>query len=274
LLELWAEFPVLSPNLFSTYTLAHLNKAECHVSFSDQGDRFPATRYSVVAAAQSGDAALRVDAMSAIALAYWKPIYKYARLRWNMDAEDARDFTQDFFVRLVEGEFLNSYDPGKGRLRTFLRTCIDRLFLNQARDSQRQKRGGAAVHISLDFDQADRELALASHPESLDEYFDKEWTRSLFALAVERLRRHCELAGKIQQFQVFEQYDLADGELRPSYADLAGGLGLAVSDVTNYLSFARREFRRCVLEQLREMTGSEEEFRREAKALLGETGDQ
>jgi hypothetical protein len=44
---------------------------------------------------------------------------------------------------------------------------------------------------------------------------------------------------------------------------------LAVTDVTNYLAFARREFRRCVLEQLREMTGSEEEFRREAHFLLG-----
>ena len=39
--------------------------------------------------------------------------------------------------------------------------------------------------------------------------------------------------------------------------------------MTNYLAFARREFRRCVLDQLREMTTSEEEFRREAQVLLG-----
>jgi hypothetical protein len=39
--------------------------------------------------------------------------------------------------------------------------------------------------------------------------------------------------------------------------------------VTNYLAFARREFRRAVLAQLREMTGSEEEFQREAQTLLG-----
>ena len=44
---------------------------------------------------------------------------------------------------------------------------------------------------------------------------------------------------------------------------------MKTSDVTNYLAFARREFRRIVLEQLREMTGSEEEFRREARTLLG-----
>jgi hypothetical protein len=39
--------------------------------------------------------------------------------------------------------------------------------------------------------------------------------------------------------------------------------------VTNYLAFARREFRRCVLSQLCDMTGSDEEFQREARSLLG-----
>jgi hypothetical protein len=44
---------------------------------------------------------------------------------------------------------------------------------------------------------------------------------------------------------------------------------LEATDVTNYLAFARREFRRCVLEQLRDMTASDDEFRREAQSLLG-----
>jgi len=39
--------------------------------------------------------------------------------------------------------------------------------------------------------------------------------------------------------------------------------------VTNYLAWARREFRACVLQQLREMSATDEEFRREAKAILG-----
>jgi len=42
-----------------------------------------------------------------------------------------------------------------------------------------------------------------------------------------------------------------------------------VSDVTNYLSFARREFRCVALEKLREMTATDEEFRREVRALFG-----
>ena len=43
--------------------------------------------------------------------------------------------------------------------------------------------------------------------------------------------------------------------------------------VTNHLAFARREFRRILLEKLREITASDEEFRTEARTLLGEGGD-
>ena len=39
--------------------------------------------------------------------------------------------------------------------------------------------------------------------------------------------------------------------------------------MTNYLAFARREFRRLLLAKLQEITGSEEEFEAESRALLG-----
>lgn len=234
-----------------------------------QGDGFPLTRHSMVAAAQGGDPQERVRALDAITSSYWRPAYKYVRMRWRLEREDAEDFTQDFFARLLEKDFLASYDPAKGKLRTFLRTCIDRLYLNQTRDAHRQKRGNAAAHVSLDFEEAEHELAAAAQTESPEDYFEKEWVRTLFSLAVERLRIQCQSAGKATQFALFERYDLGDTDATPSYAVLAAEFGIAVTDVTNYLAFARREFRRCVLDQLREMTGSEEEFSREALSILG-----
>jgi RNA polymerase sigma factor (sigma-70 family) len=239
------------------------------VNTNPQGDAFPLTRHSVVAAAQGRDPQERTRALDAITAAYWRPVYKYVRMRWRLEREDAEDFTQDFFSRLLEKDFLAAYDPAKGKLRTFLRTCIDRLFLNQTRDAHRQKRGNASVHVSLDFEEAEHELAASTRTESPEDYFEKEWVRTLFALAVERLRAQCQSAGKTTQFALFERYDLGDEESRPSYAALATEFGVAITNVTNYMAFARREFRRCVLDQLREMTGSEEEFRREAQSLLG-----
>ena len=41
-----------------------------------------------------------------------------------------------------------------------------------------------------------------------------------------------------------------------------------MSDVTNALAWARREFRRIAFECLRELCGSEEEFQREARVAF------
>ena len=105
----------------------------------------------------------------------------------------------------------------------------------------------------------------------MDEYFHREWVRSLFGLAVEALRRRCAEAGKTVSFALFERYDLdgPDAARGPSYAELAREMGMAETQVTNHLAWARREFRRLVLEALEEATGSEEEFRAEARQLLG-----
>ena len=55
---------------------------------------------------------------------------------------------------------------------------------------------------------------------------------------------------------------------RISYRQLAAEYHIPVSQVTNFLAFARSEFRRHVLERLRSTTGSDEEFRSEARCLL------
>jgi RNA polymerase sigma factor (sigma-70 family) len=239
------------------------------LSANSQSGNFPLTRHSIVSAAQSLDPILRARAIETIAAAYWKPIYKYVRMKWNIDAEDAADFTQEFFTRLLEKEFLDSYDSGKGRLRTFLRTCADRLYMKQVRDSTRVKRGSGSTHLSLDFQEAEQELAASASSQSPEDFFDKEWVRSLFAQAIQRLSVDCKSRGKMAAFQVFSRYDLDEADSKPSYAQLAEEFGLPATDVTNYLAFARREFRRCVLDQLQEMTATDEEFRREARSLLG-----
>jgi hypothetical protein len=77
-------------------------------------------------------------------------------------------------------------------------------------------------------------------------------------------------AGKEIHLRLFERYALdADEKKKPSYKELAGEFDLATTDVTNYLALARREFRRIVLEKLRELTATDEEYHREARALLG-----
>jgi len=234
---------------------------------------FPLTRRSVVRAAASADPETRRRGFETLVAAYWRPVYKYLRLKWRASGEDAEDLTQGFFARALEKGFFDRFDPARARFRTYLRACLDGFVANERQSARRLKRGGGAEHVSLDFAGAEAELGRQAPPESgdMDEYFHREWVRSLFGLAVEALRRRCAEAGKSAPFALFERYDLdgPDAARRPSYADLAREMGIPETQVTNHLAWARREFRRLVLETLEEATGSEEEFRAEARQLLG-----
>jgi RNA polymerase sigma factor (sigma-70 family) len=243
--------------------------------FPAGGDRFPPTRRSVIEAMRSIDAGERERALDLLCAAYWKPVYKYVRLRWNRTADAAEDLTQGFFVELLERELLDRFDAKKSRLRTYLRLCVDSYVMNEDKAGRRQKRGGNIPHVALDFSAAEEELGSAAidpakiaSPESLEEFFEKEWVRSLFALAVEELRELCMARERERTFHLFEAYDLQGNE-KISYEQLSSEYGIPVTDVTNALSWARREFRKIALDRLRELSGSEEEFHREARAAFG-----
>jgi RNA polymerase sigma factor (sigma-70 family) len=227
------------------------------------GDRFPDTRRSAIFNASSTDAGLRARAWDTIVAAYWKPVYKYLRLRWQEPDESARDLTQGFFALAMEKESFARYDPARGSFRTYLRTCLDGFVVNEKKAAQRVKRGGNAPPLSLDFETAAGEFRRGVAAEqSLEEYFHQEWVRSLFALAIDELRRNI----RDIRFRIFERYDLDGGT---TYEALAAEFGISVTTVTNHLAAARRKLRQIVLEKLGELTADEREFRSEARAVLG-----
>ena len=67
--------------------------------------RFPATRQSVIVATRSADPRLRERALEVLVSGYWRPVYKYLRVRWQVSVEDAQDLTQAFFAAALEGLF-------------------------------------------------------------------------------------------------------------------------------------------------------------------------
>src|SRR6266849_8052128 len=97
---------------------------------------------------KSEDSAEQARALDILFSAYWKPVYKYVRLRWNRPAEDAQDLTQGFFTEMLERELLAKYEPAKSKLRTYLRLCMDSFVMNQEKAARRQKRGGNAKLVA------------------------------------------------------------------------------------------------------------------------------
>jgi RNA polymerase sigma factor (sigma-70 family) len=236
---------------------------------------FPATRLSVVARTRSADPETRQLAIAAIIDGYWKPAYKYLRLKWSLDADAAADLTQEFFTSALEKDVIARYDPARSRFRTYLRLCLDGFAANARKAERRLKRGGAITLVPLDFETAEGELQ--SHepavPADVDELFYREWVRALLERSVADLKRHAETTGHLIMFEVFTRYDLADeaGD-RPTYTQIAAALNLTPATVTNHLAGMRREFRKIVLDRLRELTSSDEEFEAEAARLLGRPG--
>jgi len=231
---------------------------------------FPATRHSVIERIRDVNPDARRDAFGDLIAGYWKPLYKHLRITWHLEADEASDLTQAFFADAFQKAWLERYEPDKARFRTFVRVCADRFVLNARQSAARQKRGGGATLVPLDFDGAERELAAlpASPIPEPDALFHQEFVRALFDRTVQELRAECEANGKTVQFTLFERYDLAPAD-GVSYAQLAQELGLTTTQVTNALAQVRRRFRERALETLRGLCGSDREFRREARELFG-----
>lgn len=170
----------------------------------------------------------------------------------------------------LEKECLATYEEEKGRFRAFLKTCLDRFVQNVDKAARRIKRGGPRpAHVDLDAIEADIGDASKSPEELFEGEFDRAFAASLLDAGVQDLERSLTAKGKQKHYQLFQRYVLSEESERPTYGALASELGLKETDVTNYLALARRELKRILLENLRELTTSEEEFELEARTLLG-----
>ncbi len=232
---------------------------------------FPPTHRSAVERLRTGDGEARRVAFDDLAAGYWKPLYKHFRLRWHLEAADAEDAVQEFLGEAWAKRWLDGYDPARARFRTFLRVCADGYADRRRRRERALKRGGGAVVAGFDFRTAEGEIATLdpADPVDTDEFFRRETVRALFERALAACRTELERDGKAASWRLLERCDLDAADRRPSYAALAEEAGVPVTTVTNRLAAARRVFRRHALEGLRELCGSEAEFREEARALFG-----
>jgi DNA-directed RNA polymerase specialized sigma24 family protein len=105
------------------------------------GSGFPATRLSAIAGVMAADPAERARGRDVLSRVYWKPIYKYVRLRWRKPPDEAEEVTQEFFLRCLDQDTFAVYRPEQGRFRTFLRSCLDRFVEpNRAAAGRRRRR--------------------------------------------------------------------------------------------------------------------------------------
>src|SRR6185436_9120672 len=148
---------------------------------------FPTTRWTLVVAAADPQRQEARSALVSLCEVYWYPLYAYLRRR-GYPPDQAQDLTQAFFVRVLEGRYLDRADPEKGRFRAFLLTSL-KFFVADEGDRQRaNKRGGGAV-VSLEFSSGeDLYLREPAHDETPEWIFERRWALSVLDQVVEKLR--------------------------------------------------------------------------------------
>jgi DNA-directed RNA polymerase specialized sigma24 family protein len=175
--------------------------------------QFPTTRWTLVTAAADRKRTDAGSALVSLCEGYWYPSYAYLRRR-GYPPDEAQDLTQEFFIRVLEGRYLDRASPERGRFRSFLLTSL-KFFVADEGDRQRaSKRGGGMVvplELSTGEDRYQREPA---HDETPERIFEVRWALSVLDRVVERLRADFVAHGCPEHFERLKVF------LRKRYREL------------------------------------------------------
>jgi RNA polymerase sigma factor (sigma-70 family) len=226
--------------------------------------QFPTTRWTLVVAA--GDPH-RKDARSALVSLcehYWYPLYAYLRRR-GYPADRAQDLTQEFFIRLLEGRYLDRADPEKGRFRSFLLTSL-KFFVADEEDRHRAlKRGGGAL-LSLEFSSGEeRYQREPAHDETPERIFERRWALSLLDRVVERLRNEFVHHGRPEHFERLKVFLL--GHSDAPYATLASEMKTSEGALKVAIHRLRKRYRELLRQEIADTVTDPAEVESELRFL-------
>jgi DNA-directed RNA polymerase specialized sigma24 family protein len=223
-------------------------KSEAPAGASSEPRAFATTRWSLILSAtdSDGDEQKAREALAELCRTYWRPIFLFVSRR-GYSVQEAQDLTQDFFVMILESDWLKQADEHRGRFRSFLLKSLQN-FLSHARErSGAAKRGGKVEFISWDDWMAESPSQLSVPPETLESLpperlFDLRWAATVVEHALQRLREECEGKGRLRLFEALSGH-LASERGDVSYASLATGLGIAETMVKKQLHNLRQRYR-------------------------------
>jgi RNA polymerase sigma factor (sigma-70 family) len=232
------------------------------------------TRWSLIlsgADSRNGDREIR-EALAELCRIYWRPIFFFIARR-GYSPQDAEDLTQDFFVHILRGNWLQKADPARGRFRSLLLKSLQN-FLNDAVDrSNSRKRGGHISFISWDvwIAETPSQLSLGWEARSswpAERLFDAAWAATMVQRALRRLCEECERKGRRQVFEVLSTYLSAERD-DLSYATLARKLHVSGSLVRKLVYRMRQRFRMLLREEVRQTVADPADVDGELRHLCG-----
>ena len=222
--------------------------------------RFPETRWTrIVAARDRPD--LRREVLGELCATRWQPLYVHLR-KQGLPRERAEDVVQGFLVHLLERDFLARLDPGRGRLRAYLKAALAHYQANLHEQESAQKRGGGARALAFD----DVEALVPAAPDDPAAAFDREWALALFEGALAELE--AELASGARRGPVAVVRQLFRMGEAPAYDALAAEHGMSVPQLKSFVHRARGRFRELLLARVADTVQTRAEAEAELSDLL------
>ncbi|MGA2244544.1 MAG: sigma factor [Verrucomicrobiota bacterium] len=231
------------------------------------GPVFATTHWSVVLTAARSDTTRARAALEHLCQAYWFPLYAYVRRRGH-SPPDAQDLTQEFFARLLAGNWLATADQQRGRFRTFLLAVLQHFITNEWHKAHAQKRGGHHAILSLNDDSAERRYELEpvqnATPESL---FERGWALALLNDVLARLEAEYGREGKAAWMEAMRPVLTADGNAI-RYGEIAARLEITETAARVAAHRLRQRYRRMIRAAVADTVDSPDEVEGEMRHLF------
>jgi RNA polymerase sigma-70 factor (ECF subfamily) len=204
--------------------------------------------------------------MATLCRRYWFPLYAYVRRRGH-NADQAADFTQGFFVYLLEQKLVRAADARRGKFRSYLLGSLRNYLSHERAAAGRRKRGGGREILPLDLSGAEARYSCEpSHDLTPDKIFDRQWALTVLELAMEQLERQAARSGKHRQFQRLKH--CLPGVEGDEYQRAAADLEMEEGAVRVAVHRLRRRYRELIEEQIRRTVEFPGEIDDEVRHLL------
>ncbi|OAI42844.1 hypothetical protein AYO41_03410 [Verrucomicrobia bacterium SCGC AG-212-E04] len=213
---------------------------------------YAASRWSVVLASGRSQSAEAPEAMTQLCQAFWQPIYGYLRQR-GYSVDQARYALQEFFGDLRDKRTGTPAERPQGRLRVFVRSCLQNFLATTDRHTAARDRSGGTEMVPLPA-RAQIEMEIERPPLASNAFdaFDIAWARVVFDRALERLQSEAELRGRrdfLVELEMFLTGEFLEID-RQRVGVIASRLGMSVLRTRTAISRLRQRFREYLREEV------------------------
>ena len=225
---------------------------------------FPTTRWTLVVAAGEPERREARSALVSLCENYWYPLYAYLRRR-GYPAAEAQDLTQEFFIRLLEGRYLDRAAPEKGRFRAFILTSL-KFFVADEQDRQRAHKRGGGLVVPLEFTSGEeRYQREPAHDETPERIFERRWALSVLDRVVDKLGNEFVQHGRPEHFERLKVFVL--GKADTPYAALARELSTSEGALRVVIHRLRKRYRDLFRQEIADTVADPAEVEAEIRYL-------